>query len=422
MKKVMIALLSLAVLFAFTACPDGSDSSSQTLEDQAVVKIEVTGPDTYFAGETATLDDYKVVATRANGETFEVTNADDLTFSVTVPSTATSADAAPKSIGTIEYTGNSLVTVKDPKAEVYATVYNVDAINVVAKSSQTKYYDGSSTADLADDYVVTAYALKNPATDKADAALYAREVSSDDVEISSSLITSDAFNASGKADLTFKAYGVAASAITGGTNTASVIVYDDYLESISVAENPAKKAVIGAKTTATPLDYVVVTYNMASGKTGDTSATGATAATAEWAAEITGGTTVFEKGKTYTITVTAKTGFDGKTDDVETVTLTLVENTIVSFTVTASGDINAGDTLKGDSFTVTPTWLGDADSVTPPAEVTAAVLQQNLLLNGAASYTVPEDYPAGTKLPVKFTLKNYPNATCNTEISTKANS
>ena len=418
MKKVMIALLSLAVLFAFTACPDGSDSSSQTLEDQAVVKIEVTeGPDTYFVGDTFSAEAYTVVATRANGETFEVTDLNDLDFSeVEIPSSATSATATSASLGSVKYVGNSLMTVKEPTAEIYATVYNVDAINVVAKSSQTKYYDGSSTADLADDYVVTAYALKNPTTDKADAALYSREIPSDQVVVTATNTADDAFNKEGKSELTFSANGVT-TPITGGTNKASVIVYADYLESISLSTEGATKAAVDGVTIGTASDYIVITYNMVSGKTGDTTATGATAATAKWPAEISS-TSKFVAGTSYTITVTAKVGFE-QTEKEYTIPVKAVENTIVSFDVAkgASTTINPKTELKGTDFTVTAHWL--AEDGTKPEGVTPAVLQENLLLNGAASYTVPEDYPAGTELPVKFTLKNYPNATCDDVISTE---
>ena len=419
MKKILIALLSLAVLFGFAACTDGSDSSSQTLEDLAVVSLAVTeGPDTYFVGDTASVEDYTVVATRANGDTFTV-DAKDLNFQVTVPSSATSATAASAKIGTITYTGIYTLTQSPASVDVYATVYNIDAIGVVVKANQPRYYNGSDTTNIGNDYTVTAYALKN-ATDKADAALYSRELSAEEFSITSDKISSNKFTAAGEAKLTFASKANSkATAISGGSLEATVIVYDDYLASFEVTtDGAAKSAVVGASTDTDPLKYVVVTYTMASGKTGDTSATGATAATAAWAAEITGGTTKFESGKDYKITVTANTGYDAKAES-KTVTLRPAENTIVSFNVVASGDINNGDELTGEDFTITPTWLGGSD-VAAPAEVTEAVLKQNLLFNGDASYTVPDDYPAGTKLPVTFTLANYPEATCASTISTKA--
>ena len=422
MKKFMILLLSLAVLFGFAACSDGSDSGSQSLQDLAVVSLAITaGPDTYFAGETFDINDYTVVATRANGDTFTVEASDLDVSGVAIPSSGvTSATTTSTSLGKIKYSGIYTMTSTSASVDVYATVYNLDAIDVEVKANQARYYVGSDTSDIADDYTVTAYALETPATDTAADALYSRVLASDEFEVTSSQIESDAFKAAGMATLTFKANANdSAAAITDGSNTASLVVYNDYLVSFDVTtEDATKTSVIGAKTTATPMDYVVVTYTMASGKTGDTAATGATAATAAWAASITGGTTVFESGKTYEITVTAKTGVDAK-DESKTVTLTPVANTITSFVLTGdavTSGATQGDELTGTDFTVTATWL-DEDA-TKPADVTAAVLQQNLRFNGNASYTVPEDYPASTELPVVFTLANYPNATCDTTIST----
>ncbi len=382
MKKFMILLLSLAVLFGFAACSDGSDSGSQSLQDLAVVSLAITaGPDTYFAGETFDINDYTVVATRANGDTFTVEASDLDVSGVAIPSSGvTSATATSTSLGKIKYSGIYTMTSTSASVDVYATVYNLDAIDVEVKANQARYYVGSDTSDIADDYTVTAYALETPATDTAADALYSRVLASDEFEVASSQIESDAFKAAGMATLTFKANANdSAAAITDGSNTASLVVYNDYLVSFDVTtEDATKTSVIGAKTTATPMDYVVVTYTMASGKT----------------------------------------GVDAK-DESKTVTLTPVANTITSFVLTGdavTSGATQGDELTGTDFTVTATWL-DEDA-TKPADVTAAVLQQNLRFNGNASYTVPEDYPASTELPVVFTLANYPNATCDTTIST----
>ena len=51
MRKLMIAMLALAVVFGFAAC-DNSNSGSTSLMDQYVVALEVTdGPKAYFEGD-----------------------------------------------------------------------------------------------------------------------------------------------------------------------------------------------------------------------------------------------------------------------------------------------------------------------------------------------------------------------------------
>ena len=67
MRKLMIAMLALAVVFGFAAC-DNSNSGSTSLMDQYVVALEVTGPTQYFAGDKLDADAYTVTAVQNDGQ------------------------------------------------------------------------------------------------------------------------------------------------------------------------------------------------------------------------------------------------------------------------------------------------------------------------------------------------------------------
>ena len=171
-----------------------------------------------------------------------------------------SKDAKEMVIGTITYDGIYVGTINKPYAEVKATVYNVDAINVAVSADQKPYYTGSDIKGLKDDYTVTVYALEDPATDEAADALYSMELESDDFVILSGAIELSSFEATAKQyTLAFDAFPVAGSLaaekeITGGKADATLNVLTDYVAEFSVAEvaldskvTTAKYAVVGGK-------------------------------------------------------------------------------------------------------------------------------------------------------------------------------
>ena len=426
-KSILIGVLAALMLFAFTAC----DNTATTGFDQAVISITAEGTPEYFVGDEVSLSDYTVTATRFNGETF-VVDAEDLKLDAKalelVATTGKSGDTV--AAGTITYTGYTYpVTDAKTTVSVSAVAYTVDAINVVVNADQPTYYKGSSTKNLNDDYTVTAYALD--ADNKE--VLFERQLASDEFTIESANITTDAFSKTGKAELTFKVGGEAPSAIEDGENTASLIVMEDYLESFDfevMGEGATTKYAIEGATITAATNYIEVTYTMASGNvvksTDDDIATDYPKATstAAWNAEVTVDTSKFEEGKTYTITVTAKVGADEKESTVSK-DVNAEPNKVVSFTVTMTGSdaIEAGSEISVDDVTaVTATW---ADTTVGAVEgVTPAVLLENVVMtvNGAEAdtYTVPANYPAGTELPIAFSLKNYPDAECTTTLSTKA--
>ena len=424
-KSILIGVLAALMLFAFTAC----DNTATTGFDQAVISITAEGAPEYFAGDEVSPSDYTVTATRFNGETFVVSVEDlKLKDGSTVGTPTDNGDVV--SAGTIVYTGFTYLG-EEVSTGVEATAYKVDAINVVVNADQLTYYKGSSTKNLNDDYTVTAYAL-----DADKEVLFERQLASDEFTIESANITTDAFSKTGKADLTFKVGSATPAAIEDGENTASLIVMEDYLESFDfevMGEGATTKYAIEGATITAAANYIEVTYTMASGNvvksTDDDISTDYPKATstAAWNAEVTVGGSApskFEEGKTYTITVTAKVGADEKESTVSK-TVNAEQNKVVSFTVTMTGSeaIEAGSEISVDDVTkVEATW---ADTTVGAVEgVTPAVLLENVVMtvNGAEAdtYTVPANYPAGTELPVAFSLKNYPDAECTTTLSTKA--
>ena len=417
-RTILIGVLAALMLFAFTAC----DNTASTGYEQAVISITAEGTPEYFVGDEVALSDYTVTATRFNGETFTVPAADLALSSNAV------VEGEAKKAATITYTGFTYggATVS---TDVLATGYTLDAINVAVKDGQKTYYKNSSTENLNDDYTVTAYALDN------DEVVYERELASDEFTIESAgFISDEKFTKTGEATLTFKVGAATPAAIEDGENTATLIAMEDYLESFDfevLAEGATTAYAIEGATIADAEDYIVVTYTMASGnvvKSTDSNVSTnypKATSTAAWNAEVTANTSKFEEGKTYTITVTANTG---ATDEATKVShdVTAEPNKIVSFKVTLTGAeaITAGTEISIDDATaVTATW---ADQAVGAVEgVTPAVLLENLVMtvNGAEveAYTVPNNYPAGTELPITFSLSNYPDAECKTTLSTKAN-
>ena len=424
-KSILIGVLAALMLFAFTAC----DNTATTGFDQAVISITAEGTPEYFVGDEVSLSDYTVTATRFNGETFTVDTEDlklDAKALALVETTGKSGDTV--AAGTITYTGYTYPgTDAKTTVSVSAVAYTVDAINVVVNANQPTYYKGSSTKNLTDDYTVTAYAL-----DADNEVLFERQLASDEFTIESANITTDAFSKTGKAELTFKVGSASPAAIEDGENTASLIVMEDYLESFDfevMGEDATKKNAIEGATIANAADYIVVTYTMASGNVAKSTDSDlstnypAATSTAAWNEEVTVNTSKFKLDGSYTITVTAKVGVDG-TETKVSHPVTVEKNTIVSFdvTVTDSSDLEAGSKISIDSVTaVSATWADDT-SVPEGASDEELLEYVVMTVNGAEAdtYTVPANYPAGTELPVAFSLKNYPDAECTTTLSTKA--
>ena len=431
MRKLMIAMLALAVVFGFAAC-DNSNSGSTSLMDKYVVALEVTGPEAYFAGDTVEKSDLTVTAVSNDGSKMELTE-DDYSLVNSVPADATSATAKEEVVATVTYEGIYQGTIQKPTAAVKAIVYKVDAINVAVSADQKPYYTGSDIKGLKDDYTVTVYALEDPTTDEAADALYSMELESDDFVILSGSTELESFETTAKQyTLAFDAFPVegalaAEKEITGGKANATLNVLTDYVAEFSVAEvaldskvTTAKYAVVGGTLAQdTEVNYITVTYKMAS-DTESTTVTGAdiTSAgfTVAWDSSTSAADSVsITSGLTYGVKVTANAfGPTLKTDEAKSVNLTVRENEIKSFTVdlaTPSTKLVPGTTVTYTSFKVTAKWLDN--SATKPENTSDADLVKNLLIDGAVSYQIPATYPLNAKLDVEFSVKGYEGVPCN---------
>ena len=422
-------MLALAVVFGFAAC-DNSNSGSTSLMDQYVVALEVTGPEAYFAGQKVDVADYTVTATRVDGSTF-VVPADDLAFSSDSALPANEGKDS-KEIGVIYYTGFYKVPGTVPSVAVEADVYEVDAIDVAVAADQATYYAlNSSLKNLKDDYTVTAYAFADTvkaADYTAENALYYAVIDSSDITLYSgatALTSNYTFASPGLKEISFRLFGTEESqAIKDGQATADLVVQTDYVADFAVAQvttatatgtkdTDYKYAVVGGTILkeAAAKAYLVITETMASGKV-NTIVGNDISYTVTAVANQTD--TEFTTGKAYNVTVKGKIGAT-QTEKTAPIGITPVVNDITSFTVTGGPTtIKAGNEISAKDFTVTANWLDDAaDGV-----ITGADLNGKLRIDGGATYTVPDNYPASTELQVKLTLDGYPNATTISTIST----
>ena len=408
-----------------------------------MVALEITeSPEAYFKGDKVDLsEDFTVMATRNDGQKVEVA-ADDLLFSYVsgsfVTTTNASNDAKSEKIGTITYNGIYQGTLKAASVDVYATVYTVDAIGVELNGAKKTYYDGSSIADINDDYVVTGYALKD-AADTESEVLYSRELGETAYTITYSDETNTVdttkkeFKKAGDVTLTFKAaadYGATDKAIgkaADKANEALITVMKNYVTGFEVKANEDKPAVIGAAIDSTGAKaYVEVTYTVANGKTGTATEIGITdPATIGWVNAVAASGATFEENTAYTVKVSVVVGADSTATATEkTLPLELKKNTLVSFKVAATtpADVKDGYEITKEKLTISDLeWL-DEDNA--PAEVTGDWLKTYLVMTNTdtnatvTSYKVT-GYGEGATLPLAFSLTGeYASATCDSTIQT----
>ena len=405
MKKFLVILLSLAVLFGFAACDNStSNSGSGNIADVAYVEGAVRNAVTYFDGEKADASDFIFTGYNIEGNVAVADMASTLFGEGTV-------DAAKDTV-TFAYLGGSVVISDVP-------VYTLDAIGVELVGTQS-YFVNSSIKDIKDDYKVTGYALED-ADDGESAVVYSRELADDEytIEYTADFVdtTSAKFTKAGDVTLTFKstyndsaiAYGDPADK----NNTAEISVKLDYVTGFSVAQKE-NSAVVGA-TIGSAEDYVEVTYTMASGTTTTTGT-----ATSKFV-EAIASDAKFESNKTYTVEVTVSVN---GTNETKSQALTLVENALVSFEVTYSTDIENGTTISLDDVSISSlTWR---DDTTAPAEIDEDYLKTYLQMTNTDTGAVVEEYEVngfgeGAKLPLAFSLTgDYASATCDTVLTTKA--
>ena len=408
MRKLMIAMLALAVVFGFAACDNNSGSASLT--DQYVVSLEVTsGPEAYFDGQTVDVADYTVTATRVDGSTFTVPS-EDLEFFYSSGSDLTeNEDSTSKVIGSISYTGFYKVPGTVLSVAVEADVYTADAINVegpaVAQLFNTQGVDDFDYSV----YTVTAYAL-----DDDSAVLYSDEIEVTDDNVTEIFTFTDALNTdvfkTGNWDIPVK-FGSATKAISGGKNTVTISVKLDTLKGISLKVNEDKEAIIGTAKAGKAGDFVTVVYTMESGKTYEGDDYQGTKATVDW----TSSTPVNFASAAEEIT--AKITINGS-ETTAKASITPVADYITKFKVSSSAwtgstgavTVSAGTKLDTSTMTVSLEWASVTGPTDAPeeAELTNAL---KIVVGGTTEQTTFDttNYAANDKLPISFSLTGLGN-------------
>ena len=409
MKKFIIAMLCVAILFGFAAC-DNSSSTPSTPDMSNIAYVEGSlrnASSFYFEKDTPSAADFIFTGYDVEGNVVAADMAAALFESGSVD--------ASKDTVTFKYHGTDVKIVDVP-------VYTIDAIGVETVKTQD-YFVNSNIEKIKDNFKVTVYALED-ADDPESTVVASKVLAADKYTIAYTEGYVDKqgdeatkFTKAGDVVLTFTADGTTNVPAYGDpaddNDKVELAVMADYLVSFTVAQNEDVPAVIG-DTIGDADDYVEVTYTMASGLVGDAATTNATA-TPSWKTSFASNAK-FDEKTSYVIEVTAE--IEGE-DEVQEVTLKLSENTLVSFEVKykdGSTKIENGTTIKLEDFTISKlTWLGTTAPEDAPSE---ADLKNNLQMkvNGsvATSYEV-KNYGNDQKLPITFSLTgDYADAECET--------
>ena len=139
MKRILIAVLSLAVLFGFAACEDGSSSNTSGMIAGATV---TGGEKVYIPGETVDLSDYTFSLTMADGSTQPASASDFVFDSLVVPyGAARSTEISGK------YKGMANAGVKLP-----VNVASVTKLDITGTPAIKTYYTPIVQSSDADNY------------------------------------------------------------------------------------------------------------------------------------------------------------------------------------------------------------------------------------------------------------------------------
>lgn len=154
MKKVMIALLALAVVFGFVACDNSNKGPETPAYENPVVELIVTGTPELLANEKPAASDYEVKVRYFDG-TIDVAPADSLKFTLEGASKAsTDADdddaLDPVKVGTVEYVAYNYGYEKLTSEELKGIVYAIKALDVKGPEGTyaTLYQNATKTGNV----------------------------------------------------------------------------------------------------------------------------------------------------------------------------------------------------------------------------------------------------------------------------------
>ena len=132
MKKFMILMLSLAVLFSFAACDNSTSASGTTSGDIIGARVSGGGDKVYIPGETLNIDDYEFTLVLADGEERPASASDFVLDGEGVVSFVSTADN--KAEMTASYKGT------DIEVKLTYRVGVVTEIEVSGTADKTEYY------------------------------------------------------------------------------------------------------------------------------------------------------------------------------------------------------------------------------------------------------------------------------------------
>ena len=205
MKKILIAVLAVAVLFGFAACNDGSSSTTSGVIAGATVTGG--GEKVYIPGETVDLSDYTFSLTMADGTT-QPADASDFVFnSLVVPCLDDGKEPATAfTAGTVIISG-SYKGMTDAVVGLKVNVAAVQGITVTGELETKEYFaavDGSDKTVTDGQLKLNGLKVTASYLDK-DGNKGEREVTLDNENLNASLEGwSVSGNASEKKDLTIK--------------------------------------------------------------------------------------------------------------------------------------------------------------------------------------------------------------------------
>ena len=386
-KSILIGALCVLMLVAFTACeqqPSGVE--------QFVTEIAVTSEaPSYFKGDTPSGDAFVVTATKVNGEEFTV-SSDDLKYDFGEFASAVEGDN--QKIGTVTFKGVQY-GYAPLTADLYANVYQMDAITVTGSETQPYYAKPVADGDAYDDLRTSAYVVTGVAKDGND-DVFSRVLTDKEYTYTATL-SGDSGIATLKFTADTKFQDTDAIELD---NAAKVTVLPDYIESVT-AEKTDKVAYVRG-TVGEETEWVTVTATYASGKTAALNSASTPAVTLAYDGEVSSTSKFTSAPVKINVTVASGVGIENKGYS-GVVSINPVADKLTAFTVTNPPTLEVGKEIKASEFTVaSQTWASGETAAPEGVTIDSSLLR----INGATTITIPA-YAAGKAYPVVLTLAGY---------------
>ena len=398
MKKILIALLAVAVIFSFAACDNSSEAPATDPTSNPIVRIYQGGETVeYLVGQVPELADFVVMAQRADGTTEQLA-ADDVVFTAR----STAAAGTDSTVATVSLLVPNLVYASTTtNISFVADVYAVDSIEAVYNGSGYDQYYQSVVGATVNGETATVDSVFHKSQYTV-TAIYDTDreyvLSSDEYVVSNSGsgnfdATAPAVDAAVTISLDLDKNGTADSVSATATVDGLVIVADE-LEGISIALNEDEELIAGAAVESTLANIFTVTASYASDKT-----TTVTATTLEFDTD-----TLANEGANYPATgnVTVEATYEGKT---ATLNVPVTPNYITEFEVTGANNLTAqaGATLA-DIISVTATWA-DEDTATIEDEDLTVVTSPVSMPNQASAIVTVSVSEASNVDPINVIVR-----------------